>query len=34
MEEYQDAYRLSIEQPELFWANIASHFKWKKAPYG
>ncbi|MCU0336711.1 MAG: acetate--CoA ligase, partial [Sediminibacterium sp.] len=33
-EEYQDAYRLSIEQPELFWANIASHFKWKKAPYG
>lgn len=34
MEEYQEAYRLSIEQPELFWANIASHFKWKKAPYG
>jgi len=29
-EEYQQAYSLSVENPELFWANIAEHFTWKK----
>ena len=29
-EEYQQAYRLSVDNPEVFWANIAEHFTWKK----
>ena len=29
-EEYQQAYQLSIDHPEVFWANIAEHFTWKK----
>lgn len=29
-EEYQQAYQLSVDRPEVFWANIAEHFTWKK----
>jgi len=29
-EEYQQAYELSVDKPEAFWANIAEHFTWKK----
>lgn len=29
-EEYQQAYQLSVDNPEVFWANIAEHFTWKK----
>src|SRR5690606_21166527 len=30
IEEYQDAYRKSIEKPEDFWGDIASWFTWRK----
>lgn len=30
LEQYQATYKESIEQPEQFWSNIASHFHWKK----
>lgn len=30
MDEYEVAYRVSVNQPEEFWASIAEHFKWKK----
>jgi acetyl-CoA synthetase len=29
-EEYQESYQLSVDKPEVFWANIADHFTWKK----
>ncbi len=29
-EEYEKSYKASIEQPENFWASIASNFYWKK----
>ena len=29
-EKYQEAYQKSVEQPEEFWADIASNFLWKK----
>lgn len=29
-EQYNEAYRKSVEQPEEFWAEIASSFKWRK----
>jgi len=29
-EEYQAAYKKSMEDPEGFWADIASHFQWRK----
>jgi len=29
-DEYQQAYQLSVDHPEVFWANIAEHFTWKK----
>ncbi len=29
-EQYQSTYKKSIEQPEIFWAEIAEHFVWKK----
>jgi len=29
-EEYLSAYAKSVEQPELFWEEIASHFDWRK----
>jgi acetyl-CoA synthetase len=30
MEEYEMAYRVSINQPEEFWASVANNFKWRK----
>jgi acetyl-CoA synthetase len=30
LEQYHDNYKKSVEDPESFWANIASHFLWKK----
>ena len=30
LEEYQEAYRKSIEEPEDFWRYIAQHFQWRK----
>lgn len=32
MAEYRDAYRKSIENPDAFWGDIASHFRWIKHP--
>ena len=29
-EEYQEAYRKSVEDPEGFWGSIAETFTWKK----
>src|SRR5687768_9605060 len=29
-EEYKEAYRKSIEEPEEFWRYIAQHFHWRK----
>lgn len=29
-EEYQDAYKKSVENPEQFWGEIADHFFWKR----
>lgn len=29
-EEYQQAWKKSVEDPEGFWGDIASHFQWKK----
>ncbi|MCE3283269.1 MAG: acetyl-CoA synthetase, partial [Chitinophagaceae bacterium] len=29
-DEYNEAYRKSVEQPEQFWDDIASHFYWRK----
>jgi acetyl-CoA synthetase len=28
--EYQEIYKYSVEQPEAFWAEVASNFHWKK----
>ncbi|MBC7650305.1 MAG: acetate--CoA ligase [Deinococcales bacterium] len=30
LEEYQTAYKKSIENPEVFWGDIAEHFTWQK----
>ncbi|MHA4896877.1 acetate--CoA ligase [Pedobacter sp. PWIIR3] len=30
LEEYNETYKLSVEQPENFWATIAENFLWKK----
>ena len=30
LEEYKEAWKKSIEQPEAFWDEIASHFQWRK----
>ncbi|MBX2930948.1 MAG: acetate--CoA ligase [Chitinophagaceae bacterium] len=30
LEQYKEAYKQSIEQPEAFWASIAEHFAWRK----
>jgi len=27
---YKEAYKKSIEDPAAFWADIASHFTWRK----
>lgn len=29
-EEYQQVYQKSVDQPEVFWAEIAEHFTWQK----
>ena len=29
-EEYQSAYKKSIEEPESFWGGVAQHFHWRK----
>ncbi|MGZ8552269.1 MAG: acetate--CoA ligase [Chitinophagaceae bacterium] len=29
-EEYKEAYKKSVEEPETFWADIAQHFLWRK----
>jgi len=29
-EEYQTAYKQSVSDPEVFWANIAENFRWQK----
>src|SRR5205809_767058 len=29
-EEYKEAYRQSVEDPEGFWAQIAQHFYWRR----
>src|SRR5690606_8473525 len=29
-EEYQEKYKLSVEDPEGFWAEVAQQFQWKK----
>lgn len=30
LEQYHEVYKHSIENPEQFWGDIASHFRWKK----
>lgn len=30
MEQYQNAYAQSVQDPETFWANIAQNFTWKR----
>jgi acetyl-CoA synthetase len=30
IDEYKEAYKRSIEQPEEFWSDVAQHFHWKK----
>jgi len=29
-EQYQMAYRVSVNEPEEYWASVAEHFQWKK----
>ncbi|HEY5390846.1 MAG TPA: acetyl-coenzyme A synthetase N-terminal domain-containing protein, partial [Hanamia sp.] len=29
-EEYQEAYKKSVENPDEFWADVAENFLWKK----
>ncbi|HQQ94121.1 MAG TPA: acetate--CoA ligase [Bacteroidia bacterium] len=30
IQDYQQAYRSSVDDPESFWSSVASHFVWKK----
>jgi len=30
LEQYHEVYKKSVEDPEGFWAEIASHFSWRK----
>jgi acetyl-CoA synthetase len=30
LEAYQEAWKKSVEDPESFWGDVASHFEWKK----
>ena len=30
LDEYLEQYRLSVEQPEKFWSEVANHFQWMK----
>ena len=34
MEQYDRLYKQSIEQPDLFWAEIAEQFYWRQQPTG
>ena len=29
-DEYKEAYKKSIEDPEAFWAEVAENFQWRK----
>lgn len=29
-EQYRAAYKKSVEQPEVFWSDVAAHFQWRK----
>jgi acetyl-CoA synthetase len=29
-DQYKEAYKKSIDDPEGFWGGIAEHFSWKK----
>jgi acetyl-CoA synthetase len=29
-EQYEIAYRVSVNQPEEFWASVAENFQWRK----
>ncbi|WP_185211265.1 acetate--CoA ligase [Sphingobacterium mizutaii] len=29
-DEYQEAYKRSVEEPEAFWSDVADHFFWKR----
>jgi acetyl-CoA synthetase len=29
-EEYKKVYKLSVEDPEGFWADVAEHFHWRR----
>lgn len=30
MDQYEMAYRVSVNEPEEFWGSVAEHFKWRK----
>jgi acetyl-CoA synthetase len=30
LDQYYEAYKKSVNDPEIFWASIAEHFKWRK----
>src|SRR6187402_2182036 len=30
LEKYHEVYKQSVENPEQFWGDIATHFRWKK----
>lgn len=30
MDQYEMAYRVSVNEPEEFWGSIAEHFAWRK----
>ena len=30
LEKYQASYKQGIEEPEIFWQNIANHFDWSQ----
>lgn len=30
MDQYEMAYRVSVTEPEQFWASVANHFQWRK----
>src|SRR5690349_19841255 len=30
MDEYEVAYRVSVNQPEEFWSSVSQHFQWRK----
>ena len=30
LEQYQEAYKQSVENPDLFWGNIGGYFQWKR----